>query len=118
MDELKALVNDITAELSSFRKEVENLPETLELPENSPLRYMLTPEGERLDRMLSRCERLAEEEEIRNLISEYARLNEILASHKEIHHDIDADGQVIKGLTEKLEILQQHFSKLCQLLGH
>jgi ATP-dependent Zn protease len=81
---------------------------------------MLTPEGERLERMLARCQRMCKEEkvdhEIHNLISEYSRLNEILASHTDHHHDID--NTVMEKLTKSIDALQEHFTKLCQLLGH
>ena len=117
MDELEPLIKEITDELSALRQEVANLPETLELPDNSPLRYMLTPESERLDRMLNRCMKMSDKKEIQGLIAEYTRLGEMLTSHREIHHDIDPDGHVMQGLTAKLDTLQSHFMKLCEKLN-
>ena len=121
-EELKVLAATLLEEFTALRQDIEQLPEQLHLPENSTLCYMLDPETGRLDRLLQRCARESKEEihdtEIKAVLDEYVRLDEVLCAHRELHHDIDPDGSVTSRFSARVSTIRKHFTKLCQLLGH
>jgi len=118
-EDLKALAAALLDELTSLRQDLEQLPEQLHLSTTSPLCYMLDPERSRLDRLLQRCARKAQgeivDEEIKAVLDEYARLDEILCAHRELHHDIDPDGSITARFSERVSTIRKHFTQLCKL---
>lgn len=84
---------------------IDALPETLDLPESAPLRYMLEGETCRLTKLLSDLQKTPEQDCMRQVVEEFIRIEEVLHSDLASSPFLAGQEQALLPFTAKLQEL-------------
>lgn len=89
---------------------IDALPETLELPEGAPLRYLLEGEVTRLTRLIQELKEVPDETQIHEVLEEFVRIEEVLHSDLAASPYLEGQEAALLPFTAKLQQLCRNYS--------